>query len=112
MTLNQEDAWQFLVIWEFLVRPGKEQLFEQIYGPDGDWIRLFRQGHGYCGTKLASDYDQPRRYVTLDFWESQEDFEKFKSQHADEYKAIDVKCEALTEKEKEVGKFVIPRTSN
>jgi heme-degrading monooxygenase HmoA len=109
--LNKEDAWQFLVIWEFVVRPGKEQLFEQIYGPNGDWGQLFRQGHGYCGTKLIRDRDELRRYVTLDFWESEEDYDRFKSQHAQEYKAIDTKCDVLTQTEKEVGKFVIAKTS-
>ena len=109
MTLNKEDAGQFLVIWEFVVQLGKEQLFEQIYGADGDWVQLFRQGHGYCGTKLMRDSDECRRYVTLDFWESQKDYETFKSRHAEEYKVIDAKCEALTEKEKEVGKFIVRR---
>ena len=108
MTCNKQDAWQFLVIWEFEVKPGKEKLFEQIYGPEGDWAQLFRQGQGYCGTKLSCDFDEPCRYVTLDFWESQVDYETFKLQHAAEYKAIDQKCEALTEKEREIGKFVIP----
>lgn len=112
MTPNKEDAWQFLVIWEFIVRPGKEPVFERIYGPDGDWVKLFRQGRGYCHTTLTRDCDEPRRYLTLDFWESQEDYERFKSQHETEYKAIDTKCEALTEKEREIGKLVIPRTGN
>ena len=112
MTLNKEDGWQFLVIWEFLVRPGKEQLFEQIYGPDGDWVQLFKQGRGYCGTSLTRDCDQPGRYLTLDFWESQEDYEKFKSQHTEEYKMIDMKCEALTETERELGKLIIPKTGD
>jgi heme-degrading monooxygenase HmoA len=112
VALNKEDACQFLVIWEFLVRPGKEQLFEHIYGPDGDWEQLFRKGHGYYGTKLTRDPDEPRRYLTLDFWESQEDYERFKSQHTDEYKTIDAKCEALTEKERELGKLIVPRTGN
>ena len=107
MTFNQQDTPQFLVIWEFVVQPGKEQTFEQIYGPDGDWVQLFRQGHGYCGTKLSRDFDKPRRYVTLDFWESRADYEAFKLQHAAEYKAIDEKCEALTEEEREIGKFAI-----
>ncbi|HSS98332.1 MAG TPA: hypothetical protein VLK33_14940, partial [Terriglobales bacterium] len=64
MTLNKEDASQFLVIWEFVVRPGKEQLFEQIYGPDGDWVQLFQRGRGYCGTRLISDCNQPLRFLT------------------------------------------------
>lgn len=105
MTCNKQDAWQFLVIWEFVVQPGKEKLFEQIYGPDGDWARLFRQGIGFCATELSRDPDEPRRYVTLDFWESQADYDTFKSKHETEYRAIDRKCESLTEKEREVGKF-------
>jgi heme-degrading monooxygenase HmoA len=112
VTLNKEDGYRFLVIWEFVVRPGKEKLFEQIYGPNGDWAQLFRRGRGYCGTTLTRDCDQPRRYLALDFWKSQEEYERFKSQHSDEYKAIDAKCEALTEKEREVGKLVIPRTGD
>ena len=87
------------------MRSGKEQMFEQIYGPEGDWAQFFRQGNGYCGTELSRDLDQPRRYVTLDFWESREAYENFKTQHADEYKAIDQKCESLTEKEQEIWKF-------
>ena len=110
MTFNQQDASTFLVIWEFVVQPTKEQMFEQIYGPEGDWVQLFRQGHGYRGTKLIRDLDVSRHYVTLDFWESQTDYETFKVQHAAEYKAIDQKCEALTEEEREIGKFVIPET--
>lgn len=109
MTFNEQDAWQFLVIWEFVVRPGKEKLFEQMYSPDGDWARLFGQGKGYCGTRLTRDCDESRCYLTLDFWESQADYERFKSQHAAEYKAIDIKCEALTEQESEVGKLVVFR---
>jgi heme-degrading monooxygenase HmoA len=106
---NEQDVWQFLVIWEFVVRPGKEKLFEQIYGPDGDWAQLFRHGKGYRGTRLTRDCDKSRCYLTLDFWESQADYESFLSQHAAEYKAIDVKCEALTEQEREVGKLVVFR---
>jgi len=64
-----------------VIRPGKEKLFEQMYGPDGDWTQLFRHGKGYCGTRLTRDCDDSRRYVTLDFWESRADYERFISQH-------------------------------
>ena len=101
--------WKFLVIWEFVVRPGKEELFEKIYGPDGEWAQLFRQGKGYCGTRLTRDCDDSRCYITLDFWESQADYETFKSQHAAEYNAIDRNCEALTEQETELGKLGVFR---
>jgi len=105
VTFNQQDEWNFLVMWEFIVRPGKEKAFEQIYSPQGDWAQLFKQGQGYCGTELSRDFDAPLRYVTLDFWESRAAYETFKMQHAAEYQAIDKKCESLTEKEQEIWKF-------
>lgn len=111
MTVNEQDARQFLVIWEFVIQPDKEELFERFYGPEGDWVQLFRKGRGYCETKLARGCDEPLRYLTFDFWESQEYYEAFKLRHADEYKTIDARCEALTETEREVGKFSISKST-
>lgn len=105
MTCNKQDAGQFLVIWEFIVQPGKEKAFEQIYGSEGDWAQCFRKGAGYLKTELNRDLDVPLRYVTLDFWESRTDYETFKVLHAAEYKAIDEKYESLTTQEREIGKF-------
>ena len=105
MTRNKQDGWQFLVMWEFIVRLGKEREFEQIYGPEGDWAELFRRDDGYRGTELSRDPQRPGRYVTVDFWESRKAYEACKAQHAAEYKAIDQKCESLTEQENEVWKF-------
>jgi len=105
VTGNKQDAWQLLVIWEFTVQPGKEKLFEQIYGPEGDWTQCFRQANGFVRTELSRDLNEPRRYMTLDFWESYAAYETFKLQHAVEYKAIDQRCESLTEQEREIGKF-------
>ena len=63
---------------------------------------------GTAGQDLLATAMSPG-YLTFDFWESQPDYERFKSQYAAEYKAIDVKCEALTEQESEVGKLVVVR---
>jgi hypothetical protein len=31
----------FLALWEYEVKPGCEERFENVYGPEGDWARLF-----------------------------------------------------------------------
>jgi quinol monooxygenase YgiN len=105
VTRNKRDEWRLLVMWEFIVRPGKEPLFERIYGPNGDWAACFCKGEGYCGTDLSRDIAVPVRYITMDFWKSQEAYETFKAEHAAEYKALDQKCESLTEQEREIGRF-------
>ena len=96
----------FVVVWEFKVRVGAEAEFERAYGTDGAWVRLFSGDAAYEGTRLVRDANEPRRYLTLDSWESAAAYEAFKKNHVAEYGEIDLECERLTEEEKEIGRFV------
>jgi heme-degrading monooxygenase HmoA len=100
----------FVIIWEFQVRKGMERKFESVYGANGDWVRLFKQNECYIQTELIRDLRKDRTYLTLEFWTSQEAYEAFRKQHFAKYKAIDQKCEIVTSREREVGRFV--RVSN
>jgi heme-degrading monooxygenase HmoA len=87
------------ILWEFWVKAGSESEFEKHYGSNGTWAQLFRRGKGYIGTNLFGDVSNPQRYLTLDQWNSQEEFEIFEKEYGKEYKAIDNTCEQLTTKE-------------
>lgn len=93
------------MVWEFHVRRGKRGEFERIYGPNGDWERLFRAGRGYIRTELIRDLGTPRRYLTLDFWASRGAYARFKKENRAEYRAIDERCASLTESEVLIGEF-------
>jgi len=93
------------IVWQFTVKPGKEDVFERIYGPNGDWAVLFRKADGYRATELHKNRRAPRSYVVIDRWESPEAFTRFKAHFKDEYRALDVECENLTEKEEHMGDF-------
>ena len=95
----------FLVLWEFEVKPGYEKRFEKVYGPDGDWARLFRSDSHYHETRLVHDSFRPSVYLTLDFWHSRQSYEDFLTAHSAEYKAIDSKGEDLTLGERRLGWF-------
>jgi heme-degrading monooxygenase HmoA len=95
----------FVTIWEFTVSAGKGEWFERVYGSGGVWERFFQQGAGYLGTTLHRDLDLPGRYVTFDFWESAEAYEKFRREYGEQYTAIDTGCEAITESERHFGSF-------
>jgi hypothetical protein len=71
-------------------------LFEKAYGPEGEWVRLFRRDARYQGTRLLKDTARERVYVTVDNWESRAEYEAFREKWAEEYAEIDRKCEALT----------------
>jgi heme-degrading monooxygenase HmoA len=102
---HEEDSAQYLTIWEFRVRAGCESEFESVYGPHGDWVRLFSKGQGFMRTELNHDLNDPRRYLTLDYWSSKEAYETFREQYRAEYTALDQRCEGLTERETAVGIF-------
>jgi heme-degrading monooxygenase HmoA len=97
--------WGYLIVWEFQVKTGAEAQFEKVYGPRGAWSEFFKQAEGYLGTELNRDLQKPGRYLTLDFWHSQEMYERFREQHKSEYKVLDVRCEQMTEGEREIGSF-------
>ena len=92
----------FLTLWEYEVKRGSEELFEAQYGPEGEWVRLFRRDARYRGTRLLRDLGADRVYVTMDWWESQAAYEEFRERWAAEYAAIDGRCEHLTVREKNI----------
>jgi heme-degrading monooxygenase HmoA len=111
MNQLRHETWQYIILWEFEVRVGKEKEFEKMYGSEGAWAQLFRRDDGYHGTELVRDAGKTNRYFTLDFWISQEKYEAFRKENREEYKAIDQECEALTHSEREIGNFVRTVTS-
>jgi heme-degrading monooxygenase HmoA len=89
----------FVIVWEFRVKPGKRRRFERVYRPDGDWAKFFRHGKGYIRTELIRDVKNPRRYLTLDFWTTRQAYLRLKNENRAGYQAIDDKCLTLTEDE-------------
>ena len=95
----------YLAVWEFRVKPESIAEFERVYGPEGQWARLFRRSNEYLGTELLQDRECPGRYLTIDRWASHEALQRFKQEFAAKYAALDKKCERLTESEDLLGDF-------
>jgi Antibiotic biosynthesis monooxygenase len=95
----------FVALWEYEVKPGDEERFEKAYGPDGDWVRLFRSDTHYHQTRLVRDSLRGGVYLTMDFWESRGAYLKFLAGHRTEYQAIDEASRGLTISERRIGWF-------
>ena len=95
------------VVWEFVVRADATPRFERAYGPDGDWARLFAAHDGFRGTVLLRDLSQPRRYLTVDSWDSAEHRAATLVAAREEYARLDRSCEELTESERDLGTFAV-----
>jgi heme-degrading monooxygenase HmoA len=85
--------------------PNRVAAFEEAYGPEGDWARLFHTADGFLGTTLLKRDGEPPEYLTLDRWVSAEAYEAFRRARHQEFTALDRRCEVLTALEEEVGSY-------
>ena len=95
----------YVYLWEFDVRPDADERFRREYGPAGAWVALFRRAPGYVGTQLLQDRQRPRRYLTIDTWDTAESYAGFKRQFAGEFADLDRRCEGFTVRETPLGEF-------
>lgn len=95
----------FIVIWQYAVSPMFKKGFEELYGPNGQWVKLFQRGEGYLGTQLIKEIKESGQYVTIDTWESQTLYEKFLAEHKTQFAEIDAVGEQFTLSETKIGWF-------
>src|SRR5262245_62909357 len=78
-------------------------------GPDETWARFFRNGQGYIRTELVRDVADPRRFLTLDYWQSQSEFKRFREENRSEEHTSELQslrhlvCRLLLEKKNITG---------
>ena len=101
--LNSQSNFQS--IWEYEIQENCRIEFLEAYGSDGLWVKLFKQCEGYINTELKQDFDQPNRFVTIDYWKSYSTFSAMKHTISDAYNILDKQCEAYTVSENHVGFF-------
>jgi heme-degrading monooxygenase HmoA len=93
------------IVWEFIVQPQAVARFREVYGENGDWAVLFRRYPGYGGTTLLEDTASPRRFLTIDRWESESHFDEMHRLAQQEYARLDALCEGFTISERKLGVF-------
>jgi len=98
-------ANMFVRIWEFRVPSETADEFRTVYGPDGEWARLFRRETAFLGTELLHSATHPNIYVTVDRWASEEAWAAFLRAWGEEYAALDHRCKGLAVAEGELGIF-------
>ena len=100
-----EPRSEFAYVWEYLVSEDQIDAFRRVYGPNGDWVALFRRDDEYLRTDLYQDVDDPRRFVTTDFWTSQAARDAFRQTFKKDFDELDRRCETLTKEERFLGDF-------
>jgi heme-degrading monooxygenase HmoA len=99
----------YVIVWEFRVRPDREAEFVEKYGPEGAWARFFRGSAGYIRTELVKDVAADLRFLTLDYWQTEEEFNRYRQLNLAEYERLDKEFAGLTETETRLGAFRLSR---
>jgi heme-degrading monooxygenase HmoA len=93
------------IVWEFVVNEEARGQFELAYGPGGAWSKLFARCPGFRGTTLLRDTKNPRRYLTIDFWDTEAQWEQVLAERKAEYSNLHATFGDWTESKTEVGIF-------
>jgi heme-degrading monooxygenase HmoA len=93
------------IVCEFVVKEEARGQFELAYGPGGAWSKLFARYPGFRGTTLLRDTKNPRRYLTIDFWDTEAQREQMLAERKAEYSNLDAAFGDWTESRTEVGIF-------
>jgi len=95
------------IVWEFVVKEDARGQFELAYGPGGAWSKLFARCPGFRGTTVLRDTENPRRYLTIDFWETAAQREQVLAERKAEYSNLDAAFGDWIESRTEVGIFSV-----
>jgi heme-degrading monooxygenase HmoA len=93
------------IVWEFIVKEQARGQFELAYGPGGAWSELFARCPGFRGTTLLRDTKNPRRYLTIEFWDTEAQRGQMLAERKAEYANLDAAFADWTESKTEVGIF-------
>ncbi len=93
------------IVWQFDVRPGSENEFEQFYGADGEWTLVNRQSRSYLGSSFLRDQSRTTRYLLLEYWSEMVVYERHKVYRSDEIARLDARRNELVAAMEPIGIF-------
>jgi hypothetical protein len=95
----------YVRIWEYMAKPEARGEFENFYGPGGEWVQLFRRSKAFLRTDFFRDRQLENHYLTVDYFSSKAGFDDFMREVRQEYEALDRRCDAVRDSEREIGDF-------
>jgi heme-degrading monooxygenase HmoA len=85
----------FVRVWEYQVPEDRVAAFTAAYAPDGPWGQLFGSAVGFLDTELYRDAARGDRYLTIDRWQTAQDWRSFLDVFGSAYESLDARFEGL-----------------
>ena len=93
------------IVWQFEVKPGREDEFELLYGVEGEWTKLNRQTRSYLGSSFLRDQSRASRYIVVEYWSEMLIYEQHRVYRSDAITSLEKRSAALVELTEPLGVF-------
>ena len=95
----------YTILWKYRVQPKNQELFEQEYGANGAWSKLFCTSQNYSKSILSKSDDSKDTYILMDIWIDKNSYERFIEESKSSYENLSLKFENLYETEEKMGSY-------
>ena len=83
------------VVWQFQVKAGKQQEFEQFYGADGAWSILARRSRSFLGSSFLRDQASDTSYLLVEYWSEMVVYERHRKSLVTNIRTIEERRDEL-----------------
>jgi hypothetical protein len=93
------------VVWQFQVKAGKQQEFEQFYGADGEWSMLARRSRSFLGSSFLRDQATNTSYLLVEYWSEMVVYERHRRSYVTDLSTIEDRRDTLCDSIVPMGIF-------
>jgi len=93
------------IMWQFDVKSGREDEFEQLYGADGEWTTMNRLSRSYLGSSFLRDQRRTSRYLVIEYWSEMLVYEQHRAFKSDAVTSFEERSRTLVDSVEPMGIF-------
>jgi len=93
------------IMWQFDVKSGREDEFEQFYGADGEWTTMNRLSRSYLGSSFLRDQSRTSRYLVIEYWSEMLVYEQHRAFKSDAVTSFEERSRTLVDSVEPMGIF-------
>src|SRR3954462_4908496 len=93
------------IMWQFDVKIGRENEFEEFYGADGEWTQVNRNARSYLGSSFLRDQNRSSRYIVIEYWSEMLVYEDHRTYRSNAIESLEERRTALVDSVEPMGVF-------
>ena len=93
------------IMWQFDVKSGRVDEFEQLYGADGEWTAMNRLSRSYLGSSFLRDQSRTSRYLVIEYWSEMLVYEQHRAFKSDAVTSFEERSRTLVDSVEPMGIF-------